>query len=79
MDIFKDHKDIFGKPEEGVHKHTLFGLAIVDVVMTVIICIIIAIIGDFNITTTIIGGFIIGEFFHLLFGVDTRFLRLFKC
>lgn len=36
------HKDIFGSPNEGVHAYRLFGVAIVDVVLTIIASLIIS-------------------------------------
>ena len=36
------YKDIFGKPNEGVHKHRLFNIAIVDMSFTIIAAAIIA-------------------------------------
>ena len=29
-------KDIFGKPNEGIHKYRLFNIAIIDVIFTII-------------------------------------------
>ena len=30
------YKDIFGKPNEGVHKYRIFNIAIIDVIFTII-------------------------------------------
>ena len=35
-----DYSDIFGKPNEGVHKYRIFDIAIVDLVFTVLAAII---------------------------------------
>ena len=34
---FCKHKDIFGKPNEGVHKYKIMNIAIVDVLGTILI------------------------------------------
>ncbi len=34
--LFCQYKDIFGKPNEGVHSYRLFDIAVVDVGMTII-------------------------------------------
>ena len=34
--IFCQYKDIFGKPNEGVHSYRLFNIAVVDLGMTLI-------------------------------------------
>ncbi len=34
MCFFERYRDIFGKPNEGAHSYRLFGLAIVDVLLT---------------------------------------------
>ena len=35
--VFSEYKDIFGKPNEGVHKHRILGLASVDLIGTAVI------------------------------------------
>ena len=36
------YRDMFGKPAEGVHQYRLFGVAIIDVAMTVVFAVLIA-------------------------------------
>ena len=36
------YKDILGKPKEGLHKYRFFGVAVVDVILTIIVALIIS-------------------------------------
>jgi hypothetical protein len=65
------YKDIFGKPNEGVHSYRILDLAIVDVIMTIIGAIIIAYLFNFNYMLTIIILFLIGIIMHRVFCVNT--------
>ena len=71
--MFCKYKDIFGIPGKGVHKYRVGGLALVDVVLTILL-------GyyihkhqktKYSLLTILIGLFIIGIIFHWLFCVDT--------
>ena len=70
MDLCK-YKDVLGKPETGVHKYRLFGIAIVDVTLTIIGSYLIAIFFKWPILYTTFGLFILGIFLHRLFCVRT--------
>ena len=71
--MFCKYKDIFGIPGKGVHKYRLGGLAIVDVVLTIL--------GgyyihknqttNYSLSTILICLFISGIIFHWLFCVET--------
>jgi len=75
MDLCK-YKDIFGKPNTGLHKYRLFGLAIVDVILTIIGGYLIAIIFKKSFLYTTIILFVIGILFHHLFCVRTTIDKL---
>ena len=75
-DYFKKHKDIFGKPGEGVHSVRLMNLAIADVIMTVVIGIVLAYYFSWNYVATTCLLFLIGIFMHRLFGVRTTIDKL---
>ena len=75
MDLCK-YKDIFGKPNTGVHKYRLFGLAIVDVILTIIGGYLIAIIFKKSFLYTTIILFVIGIIAHRLFCVRTTIDKL---
>lgn len=71
------YKDILGKPGEGVHFHVA-NIAVMDVLATVVLGYIIGKLCSINPLWTILGLFVLGQFLHWLFGVDTTFMRLFK-
>lgn len=70
------YKDIFGKPNEGVHSTRLFGLAFWDVFMTVVGGVVIAKQFRLKTTRTILTLFIIGILSHRVFCVRTTVDKL---
>jgi hypothetical protein len=70
------YKDIFGKPNEGVHAHRFMCVAIVDVIATIIGGYIIAYIFNFDVTNTIIILFLLGIILHKLFCVNTTINKI---
>jgi len=74
---FREFKEIFGKPNEGVHSYRFLNLAIVDVIGTIIIAFIIAKIFNLNALLTIIIAFILGIILHRLFCVNTTINKFF--
>jgi hypothetical protein len=70
------YKDIFGKINEGVHKHRLFGVAIVDVILTVLIGYFIARKYDYSLFHVLLVLFIIGIISHRVFCVRTTVDKL---
>jgi hypothetical protein len=75
-------KDIFGKPEQGIHKYRIMGVAFVDTFFLFIGAIILSYYSKISFFITFIALFFLGIFCHYLFSVDTtihRFLvRVFK-
>ncbi len=65
------YKDSFGKPGEGAHKYRLFGLAIVDVILTIVISLIIAWFWGKKFWMILLAFFILGEILHIFFCVKT--------
>lgn len=65
------YKDIFGKPNEGAHKHRLFGVAAVDLIGTVVISYLIARWLKKSFWLIFIIAMLLGVFLHKLFCVDT--------
>jgi hypothetical protein len=65
------YKDIFGKPNEGVHKYRFYNIAVVDFIMTIIFALIISIIFDTGMIKTTIILFLLGCIMHYIFCVDT--------
>ena len=77
MCIFAQYKDILGVPREGIHATRLYDYAIVDFVMTFIGACIIAYFFKMNVFFVFLYLFILGEYLHILFCVDTKFLSIF--
>ncbi len=71
------YKNIFGEPNVGVHTH-LFGVAIVDVVMTLILAYFIAKYTKSNILIVFIFLLVLATLFHALFCVETTFIKFIK-
>jgi hypothetical protein len=77
MIALTEYRDIFGKPNEGVHAYRFFDIAIIDFILTVISAFILAIvffdkkdiIKYFFIICLIL--FSLGIMFHRIFGVNT--------
>ena len=65
------YKDIFGKPNTGVHKYRFFGVAVVDVVLTILLAALISYTGKYPFWIVLGGLFALGIFFHHLFCVRT--------
>jgi len=77
MCIFAQYKDILGVPREGIHATRLYDFAIVDFVMTFIGACIIAYFFKMNVFFVFLYLFILGEYLHILFCVETKFLSIF--
>jgi hypothetical protein len=73
MSLLCNYKNIFGKPNEGIHSHRFLGLAIVDVVMTIIAAIIISFFLNYSFPKTLSYLLLLGVFLHYIFCVDTAF------
>ena len=65
------YKDILGKPGKGIHSYRLFGLAIADVIMTILAAYIIAYMFKIQFRYSFIGLFIVGIALHRIFCVQT--------
>lgn len=71
-------RDILGRPEEGVHSYTLFGVAAADLIGTILIALLIAVFRKLAFVPVFLVLFGLGEVLHAAIGVDTRLLRLFR-
>ena len=65
------YKDILGKPKEGLHKYRFFGVAVVDVILTIIVALIISYFFKVSFWITLIILFVLGIILHRLFCVRT--------
>ncbi len=70
MDLCK-YKNILGQPNKGIHSYRFFGVAIADVIMTIIGALIISYFFKYSFLYTLITLFITGIFLHRLFCVRT--------
>ena len=71
------YKNILGKPNEGVHSYRIFGIAIVDTLLTVCIAIIIKLLSPkYNFFLILLILFITGIIMHRLFCVETTVGKL---
>lgn len=75
MDLCK-YRDSLGIPSQGIHSYRLFGLAIVDVVFTIIGAIIISYFSKRTFIFTLIFLFLLGIMLHRLFCVKTTIDKL---
>jgi len=73
--LFCQYKNIFGKPNTGLHSVRLFGVAVYDVVGTIIIAMILSFAFKWNFLLTLLITFIIAELLHVMFCVNTAFVN----
>ena len=68
------YKNLFGTPGKGAHAHRINGYALVDTLATVLAALIITLFTGYNFVLVFIALFILGEFLHYIFGVQTAVL-----
>jgi hypothetical protein len=68
---FCKYKDIFGKPNTGAHKYRFLGIAIVDVLATILVALIFTYFTKLPFWSSLGGFFIVGIIAHRLFCVRT--------
>ena len=65
------YKNIFGMPNQGAHKERIFGLALVDVALTIILAGLISYVTKINVVKVLLSLVIIAIIIHRLFCVNT--------
>ena len=75
MDLCK-YKNSLGVPHQGIHSYRLFGLAIVDVIFTIIGAMIISYFSKQSFIYTLVFLFLLGIILHRLFCVRTTIDKL---
>ena len=75
MDLCK-YKNALGQPGKGVHSYRLFGVAIVDVIMTIVAAYLISYFFKYSFIYTTIILFVLGIILHRLFCVRTTVDKL---
>ena len=73
---FCKYKNMFGMPNEGVHKYRIFGFAMVDIIMTILGALLISWIFNIRWWISMIGLFILGFILHIIFCVKTAFVKM---
>jgi hypothetical protein len=75
MDLCK-YKNALGLPGKGIHSYRVFGVAIADVIMTIIGAILISFFLKTNLMYTMVCLFLLGIVLHRLFCVRTTVDKL---
>ena len=73
---FCKYKNIFGEPGTGAQSYRFLGVAIVDVLLTILIAVIFAYFTKLSIWVSLGGFFLLGIFAHRLFCVRTTVDKL---
>jgi hypothetical protein len=75
MDLCK-YKNALGEPKKGIHSYRLFGIAIADVIMTILGAFFISKLFNISFTYTTLFLFGLGILLHKLFCVKTTIDKL---
>ena len=70
------YKNLFGEPGKGPHSYRIFGIAIVDVLLTILAAFIISFLTKFSFSYTLVILFLSGIILHRLFCVRTTVDKL---
>lgn len=76
MDSLCKYKDIFGKPDTGLHKYRIFNIAIIDVLFTILGAWLISKWIDKSFGVILVILFLLSIIFHHLFCVKTTVDKL---
>ena len=66
------YKDLFGRPNEGIHSYRVMGVAAADVIQTIIGALLFSWIFRTSVAWTLGGFFLVGILAHRLFCVRTQ-------
>lgn len=75
MCLLSQFKDIFGKPNEGLHSYRFLNAALVDYLLTFVIIIAITLFFGIPLVASTIIAFVAAVVIHYLFGVETNTVR----
>ncbi len=73
--IFSKYRNFFGVPKEGVHRWRFMGVAVVDYLLTLVVAALTTYISKVPLVLSTIGWFLLGIFFHAIFGVQTSVIK----
>ena len=75
--MYCKYKDIFGKPNEGIHSFKIFNISVIDTLLTIFLAyLILLVVPSFSFIYILIILFIIGIISHRLFCVRTTIDKL---
>ncbi len=66
------YKDMFGKPGQGTHSYRFMGVAIIDVILTILVACMIAYLTRWPLWICMVGMFVLGIIAHRLYCVRTK-------
>ena len=72
---FKQFKDVFGIPGQGVHRYRFLNAALFDYIGTIFLAIILSKFTKIPFVLSTILMFILGIILHVLFGVNTETVK----
>ena len=70
------YANALGIPGQGVHSKRIFGLALFDILATMVLALVTAYFLQISFLKSFISWFIIGEVLHYMFGTPTAFLAM---
>ena len=70
------YKYILGIPGQGVHAARIVGVSLNDTLATILAAALIAYFGNYSFLITFLVLFVLGEYLHMMFGVQTAFLTM---
>jgi len=70
------YANILGIPGEGVHARRIFGLALNDILMTILLAFITTFLMKISFLESLLSWLLLGEVLHYWFGTKTAFLRM---
>ena len=70
------YANILGVPGQGVHAKRFFGLALNDILATIVLAVITTFFIKVSFVGSLVGWLVIGEILHYWFGTKTAFLKM---
>jgi hypothetical protein len=72
---FRDFRDLFGKPGQGVHQYKFKGTSIVDYMIVIGVAFLVTYVTDIPLVLTTIGILLLGIVAHMLVGLPTQSIK----
>ena len=70
------YANILGVPGQGVHAQRIFGLALNDILATIVLAFLTTFFVRVSFAESLIGWLVLGEVLHYMFGTKTAFLKM---